>query len=94
MNDVKMCSGDMNTGISTNFFSVFRFILNLEKDIIKQNTYYVSGVYLFLFHDPVVLTHHLIDSDILSLSSIHPFIHDGSKARVCVQVEFLTCSIA
>lgn len=85
MNDVKMCSGDMNTGISTSFFSVFRFILNLEKDIIKQNTYYVSGVYLFLFHDPVVLTHHLTDSDIYFLSppSIHLFMMVVKPGCVC-----------
>lgn len=93
MNEIKVCPGDLSTRLSTNF-SVFRFILNLEKDIIKQNTYYISSVYLFIFHDPVVLTHHLIDSDIYSLSSICSYIYDSSEIRVCVQVEFLTCSIA
>lgn len=86
MNDVKTCSGDLNSGISTNFFSVFRFILNLEKDIVKQNTCYVSGVYLFfIFHDPAALTHHLRDSDIYFLfpSSIHLFTMVVEPGCVC-----------
>lgn len=75
MNDVKTCSGDLNSGISTNFFSVFRFILNLEKDIVKQNTCYVSGVYLFLFFMTQWHSHTISEIVTYNFSFPHPSIY-------------------
>lgn len=49
MNEIKMCPSDLNIGLSTNLFSVFRLILNFEKGIIKQNIYFLLGKYLFHF---------------------------------------------